>query len=537
MSTARILFAESFDIGSDLAVAAAESAGVCIRPRVRTVTDRATGQRTCVPIPCGSTRESQCGPCATKARRVRMQQCREGWHLTDDPLLHDHADQDDDKQNGEDDGKDHDQDDADDQDDDELEDGTAEAGRGRRVRSTRRLSGFPDLPTVPMDTGTVGREFVDERSGRVFRPSMFLTLTLPSYGKVIEGTGVPRHPDGYDYRRAAMDAMLWPRLLDRFWQNLRRCAGYQVQYFSAVEAQRRLAAHLHAAIRGSIPRTTLRAVIRATYVTAWWPPFDQVVYAGTRVPIFDREAGRYVDPDTGALLPTWAEAARHLDEPAHVVTFGAQVDIKGLIGGTVDSDRAVRYLCKYLTKNVSDTYTAKHPNAKTAAAYERHVDRLHHEVRWLPCSPGCANWLRYGVEPRKPGPGLVPGMCPSRAHERENVGLGGRRVLVSRGWTGKTLTEHRADRREVVAQVLAAAGMDQLDANRMAADRTMPDGTPRYVWEDTDPDDTTYVAVIAASLRQAQQWRTQYEHAKTIAAQRGSPPVHANSATSDVIAV
>jgi hypothetical protein len=128
-------------------------------------------------------------------------------------------------------------------------------------------------------------------------------------------------------------------------------------------------------------------------------------------------------------------------------------------------------------------------------------------------------------------------MCPSRAHERENVGLGGRRVLVSRGWTGKTLTEHRADRREVVAQVLAAAGMDQLDANRMAADRTMPDGTPRYVWEDTDPDDTTYVAVIAASLRQAQQWRTQYEHAKTIAAQRGSPPVHANSATSDVIAV
>jgi len=51
------------------------------------------------------------------------------------------------------------------------------------------------------------------------------------------------------------------------------------------------------------------------------------------------------------------------------------------------------------------------------------------------------------------------------------------------------------------------------------------------MWADSDPDDTTYVAVIAASLRQAQTWRSQYEHAKTIAAQRGSPPVDPNSAT------
>lgn len=61
----------------------------------------------------------------------------------------------------------------------------------------------------------------------------------------------------------------------------------------------------------------------------------------------------------------------------------------------------------------------------------------------------------------------------------------------------------------------------------------MPDGTPRYVWEDTNPDDVTYVAVIAASLRQAQTWREQYQAAKTkiAAAQRGSPPVDTNSAT------
>ena len=72
-------------ISTDLAVDAAKAAGVCIRPLLRKVTDRATGHVTTVPIPCGSTRETVCPPCADKARRLRMQQCREGWHLTDDP--------------------------------------------------------------------------------------------------------------------------------------------------------------------------------------------------------------------------------------------------------------------------------------------------------------------------------------------------------------------------------------------------------------------------------------------------------------------
>jgi len=97
--------------------------------------------------------------------------------------------------------------------------------------------------------------------------------------------------------------------------------------------------------------------------------------------------------------------------------------------------------------------------------------------------------------------------------------------------SGKTLTEHRADRRAVVAEVLAAAGIDPGDADRLAADQTVPDGSPRYVWEDTDPDERGYVAVIAASLRQVREWREQYERAKTLAAQRGSPSVDTHSAT------
>ncbi|MDQ2755772.1 MAG: hypothetical protein M3Y71_04305, partial [Actinomycetota bacterium] len=186
------------------------------------------------------------------------------------------------------------------------------------------------------------------------------------------------------------------------------------------------------------------------------------------------ELGVYVDPDTLTPLPTWEEACDEVEEPAHVVRFGRQVDIKGLLGGTPDSDRAVRYLCKYLAKNVADTYTGQHPadqvsdddsgetgrGAWVAAAYERHIDRLHQEVQLLPCGHACGNWLRYGVQPADAGPGLAPGRCQSPAHDRENLGLGGRRVLVSRQWSGKTLTEHRADRRAVVAHVLAAAGID-----------------------------------------------------------------------------
>src|SRR3954447_26327203 len=64
----------------------AAHAGVCVRPLVRRVTDRDTGAISTVLIRCGSTHETTCAPCADRARRLRMQQCAEGWHLEDDPL-------------------------------------------------------------------------------------------------------------------------------------------------------------------------------------------------------------------------------------------------------------------------------------------------------------------------------------------------------------------------------------------------------------------------------------------------------------------
>jgi hypothetical protein len=113
---------------------------------------------------------------------------------------------------------------------------------------------------------------------------MFLTLTCPSYGRV-QDDGTPADPGGYDYTRAARDALHFATLFDRFVQNLRRFAGYDVQYFAAVEPQRRLAPHVHVAIRGTISRTELRQVLAATYHQVWWPPVTEVKNGDGELPI------------------------------------------------------------------------------------------------------------------------------------------------------------------------------------------------------------------------------------------------------------
>ena len=147
-----------------------------------------------------------------------------------------------------------------------------------------------------------------------------------------------------------------------------------------------------------------------------------------------------------------------------------------------------------------------------------HVDRLHAELRWLPCSERCANWLRYGVQPDQPGPGLIPGRCASKAHDPEHLGLGGRPVLVSRQWSGKRLAEHKADRATIVREALLAAGIVAPETERLAASVTLPDGSPRFVWTDTRPDARTYARVLLQSIADRQKWREQYEAAKTATA-------------------
>ncbi|MGH3806893.1 MAG: replication initiator [Pseudonocardiaceae bacterium] len=316
LDTARMTRAQraTLPLTADVAQALAEQHGVCIRPLAMRRIDTTTGRIDIVPVPCGSTREDQCRPCAEKPRRLRIVQCREGWHLDTEPIT-DRATPSEDhkalmatradlaaaytecKANG------------DELTCEQIAETVAEldtelraAGvRGRLTpldpapkpvkRSTRRRQDAPDLPRRPVDKRTVGRVF----AGR-YRPSTFLTLTLDSYGRVAnEGAAVD--PERYDYRRAARDAIHFPALMDRFWQNTRRCVGWDVQYFGAVEPQKRGAPHFHAAIRGAIPRAELRAITAATYHQVWWPAHDQLIYTDERLPVWDARAKAFTDPE------------------------------------------------------------------------------------------------------------------------------------------------------------------------------------------------------------------------------------------------
>ena len=183
---------------------------------------------------------------------------------------------------------------------------------------------------------------------------MFVTLTCPSYGRV-DHRGVPVDPAAYDYDQAARDALTFAALFDRFIQNLRRYLGHDVQYFAAVEPQRRLAPHIHIAIRGTIARAELRKVLAATYHQIWWPDRPVQYRDGDELPVWDDQAGRYVDPATGEILPTWDEALDGIgpyDLPWHVARFGDRFDAQGVLAGSPQAARCIGYLTKYLTKQI-----------------------------------------------------------------------------------------------------------------------------------------------------------------------------------------
>ncbi len=378
---------------------------------------------------------------------------------------------------------------------------------------------------------------------------MWLTLTLGSYGPVhavrksrggkpipctcrrTHGeddplTGTPVDPDSYDYRRAAWDAVHFARLLDRYWQNLRRCVGWNVQYAGCVEPQRRLAPHAHFAIRGTIPRTTLERVAAATYHQVWWPVVDQPRYSLERLPVWDTEAGRWVDPDTRAPLTTWAQAVKAIDddpeaEPAHVVRFGAQVKARGVEPGSKDIDRTIGYITKYLTKNAADCH------AVTTEAQRDHIDRLWQELWVTPCSDRCANWLLYGIQPKRAHGKLRPGNCKGKVHHKATLGIGGRRVLVSRDWSGKTLSYHRADARAWVRALLGIT----VDHETAPIVDTQPGEPAPVAWELARPDDPDVPAPEHRLLRAISQRIQQRAQLRAARDQLGTGPPANVSAT------
>ena len=134
-----------------------------------------------------------------------------------------------------------------------------------------------------------------------------------------------------------------------------------------------------------------------------------------------RPAAATSTPPPASCCPTWDEALDAIspvdDQPLHVVRFGAKFDAQGVLAGSKDATRCIGYLTKYLTKQLGDCH---HPDTD---AQREHVERLADALRYEPCSPTCANWLRYGVQPKNPRPGLVPGACKGKAHRYDHLGL------------------------------------------------------------------------------------------------------------------
>ena len=79
-----------------------------------------------------------------------------------------------------------------------------------------------------------------------------------------------------------------------------------------------------------------------------------------------------------------------------------------------------------LPDQVPDQTDRRLPRPDTAAQ-EQHAARLLDALRYEPCSPTCANWLRYGIQPKNAREGMRPGCCKGKPHRAENLGYAGRR--------------------------------------------------------------------------------------------------------------
>ena len=109
---------------------------------------------------------------------------------------------------------------------------------------------------------------------------------------------------------------------------------------------------------------------------------------------------------------------------------------------------------------------------------------------------------------------MKPGYCKGKAHRREHLGYAGRRVLVSRKWSGKTLADHRADRK---AWLTAALGISATDP-------------ARYSWEVVRPGDSDHMPNAQRLLHvvaDRQRWQAALAEARRRAATDPVPDLSA----------
>jgi hypothetical protein len=114
-------------------------------------------------------------------------------------------------------------------------------------------------------------------------------------------------------------------------------------------------------------------------------------------------------------------------------------------------------------------------------------------------------------------------------HQRRTLGFTGRRVLVSRQWSNKTLADHLGDRKAWVKALLAlSATGDKDQADNGEQDQA--EGLDRFEYQlasRDDPDVPPPHVHFLRKIAERQQWRAQLDAAKQQVLQRLSASDHA----------
>ena len=188
--------------------------------------------------------------------------------------------------------------------------------------------------------------------------------------------------------------------------------------------------------------------------------------------------------------------------------FGVRFDAQGVLAGSKDAARCIGYLTKYLTKQVADCHQA---DTDPPACPRRRgwLRRCGTSRARRPAPTGCGT----ASSPRTPGPAWPPGRCKGKAHDADHLGYAGRRVLVSRKWSGKTLADHRADRKDWLLETLGVSATDPA----------------RYAWEPVAPADPDHLD-HARRLLHAVADRARWQAALNEARRKAGVPDSASSA-------
>jgi hypothetical protein len=118
------------------------------------------------------------------------------------------------------------------------------------------------------------------------------------------------------------------------------------------------------------------------------------------------------------------------------------------------------------------------------------------------------------VQPKNAKATARPGRCKGKVHQRRTLGFTGRRVLVSRQWSNKTLSDHRADRKAWVKALLALSATGE--ATTGEHDQA-PGDPPPFEYElasRDDPDVPPPHVHFLRKIAERQAWRAQLDAAK-----------------------